>query len=404
MHYAYTARTSSGERVSGRLNAPDMPTAQTDLQRRELCIISLVPQRVWHVASLRLTPRSAFSRCRVVYFRSLSTLIRAGVPLRRGLEIAIGGSRHATFAAALREVLGCVERGDSLSVAFSQQPHVFPAEIVAMTAAGEAGGILDEVLERIARLAERDDVLRKNVVSALAYPATVFCATCLLVVFLMARVVPSFAKLYGSLHVALPRSTRLLMSAAEVFGAPAFQLAGLIFLAGAFALLALAQRNEHGRLLLDAARLRLPVVGTLLRKAVLARLAGLLGTLVHAGIELSAALELCANASGSPVHAGALNRVAEALREGAALAIPLEASNVFDPLFVALVAVGEEAGMLDAVLPKAADFFEADVAATIATLGSVIEPALIIFLGLVVGFVVYSIYVPLYSLIGSISQ
>jgi type IV pilus assembly protein PilC len=404
MQYVYTARSLSGDLVRGRLNAPDGTAARTDLQRRELCITSLAPARAWHPAGLRLTTRSAYSRCRVVYFRSLSTLIRAGVPLRRGLDIAIGSATSASFAAALRDVLGCVERGEPLSLAFSLHPEIFPAAIVAMTAAGEAGGILDDVLDRIARLSEREELLRKNVVSALAYPATLFLSTCGLVLFLMVRVVPSFAALFRSLHVALPASTRALMAFADVSASPAAQFTFLSLFAGALGLLGPALQSDRGRHVLDRIRLRLPIVGSLLKKATLARLAGLLGTLVHAGIELSAALDLCAGATGSPVHAGALKRVARALRDGDALTPPLRSTGLFDPMFLALVGAGEEAGMLEAVLPKAADYFEADVAAAIATLGSVIEPALILLLGAVVGFVVYSIYVPLYSLIGSISQ
>jgi type IV pilus assembly protein PilC len=163
-------------------------------------------------------------------------------------------------------------------------------------------------------------------------------------------------------------------------------------------------RSRSGRLAFDRFRLRVPVIGVLLRKTIVARFARMLGTLVHSGIELSVALDVVLPVTGSPVHAAALADVAIALREGEALTPPLAASGIFDPMLIALVGVGEETGMLDVLLPKAADYFESDVAAAIATLGAVIEPALIGVLGLVVGLIVYSVFIPLYSLIGSVSQ
>jgi type IV pilus assembly protein PilC len=397
MQFAYTARTPAGRLVRGRLTAPDAATARDELQRRALALTSLAPRR-------RLTLVGSFSGYRLVFFRSLSTLIRAGVPLRRGLEVALNRGGNAAFTTALRDVLEGVERGEPLSLAFSRRPELFSPAIVAMTAAGEAGGILDEVLERMARLVEREDALRKNVVSALAYPLTVFAATCVLVLFLVLRIVPTFATLFAGLHVELPLSTRLLLAFGTAATSPPVALGALALGLGGAAGVTFAAGTPRGRLAFDRLRLRLPIVGSLLRKSVHARLAGLLGTLVRSGIELSAAIELAAKACGSPVHATALERVAGALRDGDPLTQPLAASGAFDGMFVALVGIGEEAGMLDVVLPKAAEYFEADVAATIATLGSVVEPALILFLGSAIGSVVYSIYIPLYSLIGSIGQ
>jgi type IV pilus assembly protein PilC len=403
MRFAYTARTPAGDAVRGDVSAPDAATARNELQRRALAITSLAPRSAWRTAGLRLA-RGSFSAYRLVFFRSLSTLIRAGVPLRRGLEVAMNRGGNAAFAGALREVLDGVDRGEPLSIAFARRPDLFPAAVVAMTAAGEAGGVLDEVLERVARLVEREDALRKSVVGALAYPLTVFCATCVLVLFLVLRIVPAFATLFAGLHVELPLSTRLLLAFGSAAASPAAAFAALALGIALAAAASAGTRTQRGRIVLDRLRLRLPVAGALLRKTIHARIAGLLGTLVRSGIELSAAIELAAEATWSPVHAGCLRRVAAALRDGDPLTPPLAATGVFDGMFVALVGIGEEAGMLDVILPKAAEYFEADVAATIATLASVVEPALILFLGAAVGTVVYSIYIPLYSLIGSIGQ
>jgi type IV pilus assembly protein PilC len=264
--------------------------------------------------------------------------------------------------------------------------------------------MLDEVLERVAALLERDEQLRKSVVAALAYPATVLTASLALVIFLIVRIVPMFADLFASFHVALPASTLALLWLGATFGRPAPWIAAACALfAGAFAF-ARIRRTRAGAIALDRARLAIPFAGPLLRTTIHARFARMLATLVRSGVELTRALDVVTPVTGSPLHQASLAGVALALREGEALTPPLAATRLFDPMLVSLVGVGEETGMLDVMLEKAADYFESDVAAAIATLGAAIEPALIIGLGGIVGVIVYSVYIPLYSLIGSISK
>jgi type IV pilus assembly protein PilC len=403
MEYRYIARTPAGERVYGTLAAPDVQTAADGLRHRALFVTSLEPLRRLPGNLRRWGGRSS-ARTRIAFFRSLATLVRAGVPLRRGLEVAIERTGGAAFRTDLRAVLADIERGDPLSLGFARRPRAFAPVIVAMVAAGETGGILDEVLERVATLLERDDAVRQSVTGALAYPCAVLLATVALVAFLIARVLPAFATLFASFHVDLPLSTRLLLGLGTIASRPPAWSAFAALAAALAAGIAFAARKPSGRYFFDRMRLGIPIVGALLRKAVVARFARTLGTLVHSGIELSAALDVVLPVTGSPVHERALRTVARALREGEAFTPPLAASGVFDPMLVALVGIGEETGMLDELLPKAADYFEADVAAAIATLGSVIEPALIAVLGTIVGAIVYSVYVPLYSLIGSVSK
>jgi type IV pilus assembly protein PilC len=404
MDYRYTARTASGAVVRGWLSAPDAESAVAGLRRRALFVTAVEPKRFWNRDLRWPHPGTGPGRARVAFFRSFATLVRAGVPMRRGLTVTIERCENAGFALALRDVLADIERGDPLSIAFGRRTRTFAPLIVAMVAAGEAGGILDDVLDRIAIFLERDYELRKSVVAALAYPATVLCASLALVTFLILRVVPMFSTLFASFHVALPLSTRVLMA----LGNTASQPSSLAAAGALTALLAfgsvVTSRTRAGRYAFDRFRLSVPVVGTLLRKTIVARFARMLGTLVHSGIELSAALEVVLPVTGSPVHAAALGQVAVALREGEALTPPLVAAGIFDPMLIALIGVGEETGMLDVMLPKAAEYFESDVAAAIATLGAIIEPALIAILGVIVGLIVYSVFIPLYSLIGSVSQ
>lgn len=405
MEYRYDARSAIGERIRGHISAPSAESALLILRNRALVPTALGPRTIWQ---RDFTAPAWMSRvsgsARVAFFRSFATLIRAGVPIRRALDVTIERTDSTPLKGVLRDVLTDIERGDALSVALERRRHDFSPLIVAMIAAGEAGGILDEVLERVASFLESDRALRKSVVSALAYPATVLCASVVLVVFLIVRIIPMFSDLFASFRVDLPPSTIALLWLGATFGHPLPWLITSVSAAAIALALWRWQATPRGSLFLDRARLNVPIVGALLRKAILARFSRMLGTLVHSGVELSRALDVVIPVTGSRAHSEALSRVAAALREGEALTPPLAAAKLFDPMLVALVGVGEETGMLDAMLAKTADYFESDVAATIATLGAVIEPALILMLGVVVGFIVYSVFIPLYSLIGSVAK
>jgi type IV pilus assembly protein PilC len=405
MQYRYVARTAAGERIRGSLIAADRDAAIAGLHGRALFVTTVERQRPWNV-ELPAIPGLGASpgRARIAFFRSLATLVRAGIGLRRALEVTLARADHDGLRAALREVSTEIERGEALSTALARRPRYFPPLIVAMIGAGETGGILDDVLERVAALLERDDALRKQVLAALAYPATVLVASLALVVFLILRIVPLFAGLFASFHVELPLSTQVLLWLGASSGQPAVWFgAGALLLASVIGVVAI-RRTATGAFAFDRVRLAIPVVGRVLRLTVHARFARMLGTLVHAGVELTRALDVVTPVTNSPVHQAALARVTIAVREGEALTPPLAATRTFDPMLVTLVGVGEESGTLDVMLEKSADYFEADVAAAIAALGAVIEPALIVFLGLVVGGIVYSVYIPLYALIGSLSK
>jgi type IV pilus assembly protein PilC len=405
MHYRFVARTRAGERVSGSLEGPDRDAVIALLHGRALYVTAVERQRPWNT-DLRFQLRfgGPSRRARVTFFRSFSTLLHAGISMRRALDVSIERTRDESLRSTLRQILGDIERGESLSSALRRDPRTFSELIVAMIAAGETGGILDDVLQRIATLLEHDERLRKDVVAAIAYPVTVLFASLILVVFLIVRIVPMFADLFASFHTELPASTRFLLGLGAAFGTPAPWIGLAAAIGIGLTALRVSRRTRAGALLLDRVRLALPLIGDLLRKTIHARFARMLGTLVHSGVELTHALDAVLPVMGSPVHAAALTAVSASLREGEALTPPLAATRVFDPMMVSLIGVGEETGMLDAMLEKAAEYFESDVAAAIATLSAVLEPALIVMLGVVVGFIVYSVYIPLYSLIGSISK
>ena len=403
--FRYTARDAAGDLVRGSMEAPSVDAVLASLRTRALFVTavdreSLLARTVGRSLHVGAPSRRAL----LAFFRSFSTLIRAGVPMRRALDVTIDRAGDGALRESLRSVLADVEHGTSLSEALGRRPRAFAPLYVAMVRAGEAGGILDDVLERLASLLERDADLRKKVRAALAYPAVVVAAALALVLFLMARIVPMFAQMFGAFNVELPPTTRALLAAGDALQRPATWIASVAVLAVAAAALAAAARSGRGALALDRLRLRLPVFGPLLHKAITARIARMLATLLRSGIELVTAIDVVRPVAGSPAYAAALERVDVALRAGDALTTPLEAARLFDPLAVALVRVGEETGLLDEMLLKVATYFETDVEAAIATLGAVIEPALIGVLGGVVGFIVFSVFIPLYSLIGSVAK
>jgi type IV pilus assembly protein PilC len=404
-HYRYAARTTAGELVRGSMEAPTVDAVLANLRTRALFVTSVdreTPLARTFGRSLNLGRPAR--RALLAFFRSFSTLIRAGVPMRRALDVAIERTSDGVLRESLRSVLADVEHGTALSDAMERRPRAFAPLYVAMIRAGEAGGILDDVLERLASFLERDADLRKKVRAALAYPTVVVTAALGLVLFLLARIVPMFAQMFDAFDVELPPTTRALLAIGDALQQPVTWIAGAGSLAAAVVAIVLAARTERGALVLDHARLRLPIVGPLLHKAITARIARMLATLLRSGIELVTAIAVVRPVAGSPAYAAALERVDVALRAGDPLTAPLEAARLFDPLAVALVRVGEETGLVDEMLLKVAAYFESDVEAAIATLGAVLEPALIVALGGVVGFIVFSVFIPLYALIGSVSK
>lgn len=403
--YRYRARSAAGELVCGSMEAPSVDAVLANLRTRALFVTAVARE-----TALARTLGGSLSlgrparRALLAFFRSFSTLVRAGVPLRRALEVAIERTSDPVLRESLRGVVADVEHGSSLGDALERRPRAFAPLYVAMVRAGEAGGILDDVLERLASFLERDADLRKKVRAALAYPAVVTTAALGLVLFLIARIVPMFAQMFDAFHAELPPTTRALLAIGSALQEPAVWIAGGVSLAALIGATVLAARTARGALLLDAARLRLPVVGTMLQKSITARVARMLATLLRSGIDLVTAIAVVVPVAGSPSYAAALGRVDVALRAGEPLTAPLEASRLFDPLAVALVRVGEETGLVDEMLLKVASYFETDVEASIATLGAVLEPALIGALGTVVGFIVFSVFIPLYALIGSVSK
>lgn len=401
--YYYTARNPEGLAVSGALAAQSYAEALASLRTRALFVTSLTSARS---AGGMLRARFTFGAVRkgslAALFRTIATLISAGVPIRRALEV---GAKQCTDA-RLKEALGAVgadvESGMPLSLALSKRPKEFAPFVVAMIRAGETGGVLEEILERLATVTERDRANAKRLSSALTYPALVAATAVVLIVFLLSSIVPMFASLYAQLHVELPSATAALLAVGENARDPRSWMSAALIAGAAVTIAGLAMRTPSGRALTERAMLRIPIVGAILRKATVARLVRTAGSLLKSGVGIVTAIEVAADVVGNHAYVTNLRDVRQALREGDSLAQPLSSSQLYDPLVIQMIAVGEETGTLDAMLLRIAEYYELDVETALSALGSTLEPALIVVLGGVVGFIVFSIFIPLYTLIGSI--
>ena len=352
----------------------------------------------WLRMQLRLP--AVFSRVTtkqlVLFTRQLATLVRAGMPLLRALHTIEEQLDEGVLRDATRRIAEDVEGGVSCSEALARHPRVFPEFYVNMIRAGELGGLLDEILQRLAEFLEKQNRLASRVRSALVYPSFVLGAAGLILLLLMLFVVPTFISMFKDLGGALPLPTRILIAICGLVRHGWWLLAvlGALLVAGYRA----AAATTRGRFLLDGLALRAPLFGTLIEGVAVARFARTLGTLLTSGVPILAALETVEATVGNTVVSRAIGQVRERIKEGESVAGPMEAVGVFPPLVVRMVALGEETGQLDKMLVQIAASFEEEVDLQVASLTQLLEPVLIIGLGLAVGFIVISMFMPLFTL------
>ena len=403
--YYYTARTGDGAALSGSLDATTRDEAVGHLRSRSLFVTSVETGETTRgmLAQMFLYAAAHGAHRRAAFFRSFATLVGAGVPLRRALETVLVDCRDRVFAETVRSVIADVDRGVALSTAASRHPREFTRVALAMIRAGEACGALDAALFQIAELEERASALRKRLGAALAYPAVVTAAAATLIGFLLANTMPAFATMFEQMHVDLPPTTRALIAMGHILRMPSAWIAGAAAVAGLAAAAQYLRRGEHALSFWSArAVLAVPVIGAIRSKSEVARFSRTLGTLLRGGVDVIAALESARDVMENLVYKRGSTRIAEALHRGDSLYEALAGAELFDATFLQLVRAGEESGSLDAMLLRLAEYNEIDVETSLATIGSVLEPALICILGGIIGTIVASVIVPLYSMIGSI--
>src|ERR1700680_1247108 len=338
-----------------------------------------------------------------IFTRQFSVMIDAGLPLVQCLEILGSQQENKFFQKVLINTRSMVEGGSTLSTSMRSSPKVFDGLYVNMVEAGETGGILDIILQRLSTYIEKNVKLQRAVRSALIYPVGVLTIAGLVIFLLLWKVVPIFATLFAGLGVTLPLPTKIVIAMSNFVGSYFGLLIVAGIIGGIFALKAW-YGTPTGKYVLDSIILKLPVLGILMRKIAVARFTRTLGTLISSGVPILEGLDITARTAGNAVVERALQKVRKSLEEGKSLTEPLKESEVFPGMVTQMIAVGEQTGAMDAMLQKIADFYEEEVDAAVKDLLTALEPVMIVFLGLVVGGVVISMYLPLFSLIGKLAD
>ena len=398
--YTYRGTNRAGGAVSGEQSANNKADLINLLRRQQIKVSKLSEKG--KEFSLPTFKAGVNAKDLAVFTRQFSVMIDAGLPLVQCLEILAGQQENKTFESVLTTTRASVEGGTTLSAAMRQHEKVFDALYVNLVEAGEAGGILDTILQRLANYIEKNVKLKRAVKSALVYPVAVLLVAGGVITLLLWKVVPIFATLFLGLGVDLPLPTRIVIALSNFIGSIFGLMILVVFIAMAVAL-KLWHGTEQGRFILDGTLLKLPLVGILLRKIAVARFTRTLGTLISSGVPILEGLDITARTAGNAVIEKALGQVRKALEQGKNLADPLKETNVFPGMVTQMIGVGEQTGAMDAMLQKIADFYEEEVDAAVKDLLAALEPAMIVFLGVVVGGIVISMYLPLFSLIGKLA-
>src|SRR5437764_9706916 len=401
--YVFKGRNRMNEGIVGERVAENRETLRQMLRREQITLTS-VKEKGREIGIPKIGGRQKVKDKELAIFtRQFSVMIDAGLPLVQCLEILAGQQENKFFQKILAGTRGQVEGGATLSAAMRSSPKAFDALYVNMVEAGETGGILDTILQRLSTYIEKNVKLQRAVKSALVYPVGVLTVAGGVITLLLWKVVPIFATLFAGLGVDLPLPTKIVIAMSNFIGS-IFGFLILVALCGAIFGLKVWYGTPQGRFVLDTIVLKLPVLGMLMRKIAVARFTRTLGTLISSGVPILEGLDITARTAGNAVVERALMKVRKSLEEGKSLTEPLKESEVFPGMVTQMIAVGEQTGAMDAMLQKIADFYEEEVDAAVKDLLTALEPIMIVFLGLVVGGVVISMYLPLFSLIGKLAN
>ena len=397
--FAYQGRTTQGS-TAGEIEAPDRTAAVAELRRKAILVTQIKekaggPARAGGVGG-RFGGKVKDKEM-AIFTRQFSTMVDAGLPLVQCLTILAEQSESKTLRTVTSRVAGSVEAGSTLADALRRHPKTFDELYVNLVEVGEAGGILDTVLQRLSVYIEKAAALKRKVKSAMIYPLTIVGVAFIVVIFMLTFVIPTFAKMFTSMGADLPLPTliviRLSNFATRFWWLIIGGVIGIVVGVRAY------YRTEGGRSLIDALVLKLPVFGTLIRKVSVARFTRTLGTLVSSGVPILEGLRITARTAGNRVVERAVLETRASVTAGKTLAEPLKASTVFPPMVVQMISVGEQTGALDAMLNKIADFYDDEVDTAVTALTALLEPMMIVFLGVVIGGLVIAMYLPIFRLV-----
>jgi len=394
--FKWVAETKKGKVLKGELEAADERIAQLQLKRRNLTIkkIKVKPKDLFENVAFfqpKITAKDV-----VIFTRQFSTMIDAGLPLVQGLTILAEQTENKTFQNVLKRVTKDVEGGSSLAEALKKHPKVFDGLYVNLVAAGEIGGILDTILQRLAAYIEKAEKLKTRIKGAMTYPIIVVGVAVLVIAIILIFVIPVFQEMFSSFGKALPLPTQIVVNMSDFLkGNIHYVIVGFIVFVFAFK----KYRNtKKGRKQTDALALKLPVFGNLLKKSAVARFTRTLGTMISSGVPILDALEIVAKTSGNVVLEEIIYEVRSSIAEGQTIAEPLSEADIFPRMVVQMISVGEATGALDTMLNKIADFYDDEVDAAVEALTSMLEPLLMVFLGGAIGGLVIAMYLPIFQM------
>lgn len=388
--YHWEGKDKTGKIIRGEMRAQGEAVVQASLRRQGVLVSKVKKQKMSRGHKITDKDISLFTR-------QLATMMRSGVPLLQAFDIGIKGATNPSLARMLNEIRTDVESGASLSQAFSKHPVYFDKLFVNLVGAGEQAGILDNLLERLATYKEKILAIKSKIKSALFYPIAVIIVAALVITVIMLFVIPEFKNVFTSFGADLPAPTLIVIAMSDFFVSYWYLVFGIIF--GAVTIISyLYKRSPQMQNAVDRAVLKLPVVGEIIRKATVARWARTLSTMFAAGVPLVEALDSVGGASGNHVYLVATKQIQTEVSTGSSLTVAMQNVDVFPTMVIQMVSIGEESGQLDGMLGRVADFFEQEVDDAVAGLSTLLEPIIMVFLGVVIGGLVVAMYLPIFKL------
>jgi type IV pilus assembly protein PilC len=398
--YKWEGKTAKGLVKKGEMEAPNEAAIRIHLRQQNIIPTKISSKAKEINISLPFLKKKVKQRAVAIFTRQLATMIDAGLPLVQSLEALSSQQDSKVFKNIIREIREDVEAGSTFAGALKKHPTTFNELYTNLVVAGEEGGILDTILNRLAAYIEKAEALKKKVKSALVYPSTIVAVAVIVVIILMVFVIPVFETMFQSAGQSLPLPTVIVLTISKmikkyiVFFVPAFIL--LIFLFRRY------YKTDSGRAVVDRLLLRLPIFGPLFRKIAVARFSRTLGTLVSSGVPILDGLSIVSRTAGNRAIETAIMNARASIREGETIADPLGRSGHFPPMVIQMIAVGESTGALDGMLSKIAEFYEDEVDVAVANLTSLLEPLLMMFLGVVIGGVVIAMYLPIFNMANAV--
>ena len=392
--YRWEGKTLRGEKRKGEMEAPDERSVRSLLRQQNVIPTKVVVKG--KEISLSLGKQKIKKRAVAVFTRQMATMIDAGLPLVQSLDILFAQQENKAFKEVIKNIKEDVEGGSTFAGALRKHPKAFDDLYVNLVVAGEEGGILDNVLNRLAVYIEKAEALKKKVKSALVYPSTIVGVAIVVVIVLMLFVIPIFQKMFASMGHTLPLPTLIVIGISNLI--KKYILLLIVALVILVFMLKRYYSTERGKMAIDNFILKLPVFGMLLRKVAVARFSRTLSTLITSGVPILDGLTITSKTAGSKPIEYAIMKARTSISEGETIAEPLARSEIFPPMVTQMIGVGESTGSLDSMLTKVADFYEEEVDVAVATLTSLLEPFLMIFLGVTVGGIVIAMYLPIFKM------